>query len=193
MLVRTSVWHNKATQESGGDGGGVYNQGTLWLLNATLANNQADGGKGGGLHNRGVALVTSSTLTTNGALVGGGIANMLGLMQIRSSVVAGSLQGNDCSGAIFSRGHNLLQDPGDCQLVGDATGNLLNRNPRMGELIEDGPRAGSRDLQADSPLVDSGTNDGCPSDDLRNAPRPRDGRGTGTATCDVGAIEYQPG
>ena len=71
--VRTSVWHNKATAEAGGDGGGIYNQGTLWLLNVTIANNQTDGGVGGGLHNRGVMIATSSTITTNGAAAGGGI------------------------------------------------------------------------------------------------------------------------
>lgn len=83
------------------------------------------------------------------------------------------------------------EDPGDCRLIGDTTGNLLGDDPRMGQLIEDGPRAGSRDLLPDSPVIDAGTNDGCPVDDLRHAPRPRDGRGTGQATCDLGAIEYQ--
>lgn len=195
VLVKTSVWHNKATDQDGGhvgDGGGIYNQGSLWMLNATLANNQADGGAGGGLLNRAVAIVSSSTVTTNGAAVGGGIESSLGVTRLKNSIIAGSLQGGDCAGEIVTRGHNLIQHTGGCGLVGDTTGNITGRDPRMGELIEDGPRAGSQDLLPESPVIDAGTNDGCPSVDLRNTPRPRDGRGVGRATCDIGAIEYQP-
>jgi len=195
VLVKTSVWHSKATDDSGGkagDGGGIYNQGSLWLLNAAIANNEADGGDGGGILNRAVTIVTSGTVTTNGAAAGGGIESSHGVAQIKNSIVAGSLRGDDCAGQIVTRGYNFIQSLGDCRLVGDTAGNIIGRDPRMGELIEDGPRAGSRDLSSDSPVVDAGTNDGCPADDLRNQPRPRDGRGTGRPTCDIGAIEYQP-
>lgn len=195
VLVKTSVWHSKSTDDSGsqaGDGGGIFNQGTLWLLNATIANNEADGGVGGGILNRSATIVTSSTVTTNGGEAGGGIDSSLGVVQLKNSIVAGSLRGDDCSGQIVSRGYNLIQSVGDCRLVGDTTGNVLGRDPRMGELIEDGPRAGSRELSSDSPVIDAGTNDGCPADDLRDQSRPRDGRGTGRPTCDIGAIEYQP-
>jgi hypothetical protein len=115
------------------------------------------------------------------------------MVQLKNSIIAGSLQGDDCAGALVSRGHNLIQDPGDCTLTGEMTGTIIGHDSRMGDLIEDGPRAGSRELLADSPVIDAGTNDGCPTDDLRNAPRPRDGRQAGVATCDIGAIEYQPG
>lgn len=195
VLVRTSVWHNKATSEAGeggGDGGGIDNHGLLWLLNATLANNRADGGTGGGLHTRGLAIVTSSTVAANGAAAGGGIRNAGGVVQLLNTTLAGSLQGSDCAGVVVSRGHNLIEQPDGCELVGDLTGILLGRDPLMDELIEDGPRAGSRDLLPESPVVDAGTNDACPDSDLRGAPRPRDGRGTGQATCDIGAVEYQP-
>jgi CSLREA domain-containing protein len=195
VLVRTSVWHNKATDQDGGqvgDGGGIYNQGSLWMLNATLANNEADGGAGGGLLNRALAIVSNSTVITNGAATGGGIESALGVAQIRNSIIAGSLQGGDCAGEIVSRGHNLIQHTDGCRLIGDTTGNITGRDPRLGELIEDGPRAGSQDLLPESPVIDAGTNDGCPPDDLRNSSRPRDGRGAGRATCDIGALEYQP-
>lgn len=195
VLVKTSTWHNKATDQDGGqvgDGGGIYNQGSLWLLNATVANNQADGGAGGGLLNRSLAIVSNSTVTTNGAASGGGVESALGVTQIKNSVIARSLQGGDCAGEIVSRGHNLIQDTGGCGLVGDSTGNITGRDPELDELIEDGPRAGSQDLLPRSPVIDAGTNDGCPSDDLRGSSRPRDGRGAGRALCDIGAIEYQP-
>jgi hypothetical protein len=43
-----------------------------------------------------------------------------------------------------------------------------------------------------SPVVDSGDPAYCPSTDARGVARPIDGDGTGGATCDRGAHEYDP-
>lgn len=40
-----------------------------------------------------------------------------------------------------------------------------------------------------SPAIETGTNSGCPTTDLDGLPRPTDGNGDGTATCDMGAYE----
>jgi parallel beta-helix repeat protein len=48
-------------------------------------------------------------------------------------------------------------------------------------------------LQAGSPCIDAGTNEGAPSTDFDGNPRPMDGDGDGIAIIDMGAFEYVSG
>jgi hypothetical protein len=47
-------------------------------------------------------------------------------------------------------------------------------------------------LQPGSPAIDAGDDAVCPPTDARGAPRPQDGDGDSTATCDIGAYERAP-
>jgi parallel beta-helix repeat protein len=61
----------------------------------------------------------------------------------------------------------------------------LSGDPLFANAAQDDYR-----LQANSPAVDAGTNVGAPVTDQRGAPRILDGNNDGTATADIGAVEY---
>ena len=63
-----------------GDGGGIFNAGTLTINNSTFHNDEAeigggDGGNGGAIFNFGALTVSNSTFSNNGAINGGAIEN----------------------------------------------------------------------------------------------------------------------
>ena len=75
-LGSDTLLHNNAATIVGG---GLYNAGTAWLINATLSGNSAYGG--GGLFNDrpdSMASLTNVTLSENSASAGGGLYNNLG-------------------------------------------------------------------------------------------------------------------
>ena len=79
---------------SGGDGGGIGNGGTLSLTNSTISGNSAE--FGGGIVNGGTATVTNSTISANSAengtpfdADGGGIAND-GMLTVTNSAISGN-------------------------------------------------------------------------------------------------------
>ena len=79
---------------SGGDGGGIGNLGTLTLTNSTISGNSAE--FGGGIINDGTATVTNSTISGNSAengtpfnADGGGIGNG-GTLTVTNSAISGN-------------------------------------------------------------------------------------------------------
>ena len=58
----------------GGNGGGIYNENELTVINTNLVNNYADN-YGGGIDNFGTFTLTDSNLNNNIATTGGGICN----------------------------------------------------------------------------------------------------------------------
>jgi hypothetical protein len=166
-------------------GGGILNQGgTLTVSNCTLAGNSA-GMLGGGIDNGGSLTVMNSTLAGNRAQSGGGIWNS-GFMSAQDTIVAGNGAGTgpDIYGAVsLDVGHNL---------IGNATGgsgfvssDLLNVNPLLGPLQDNGGPTRTMALLPGSPAIDAGDDTGASTTDQRGFARIVNG------TVDIGAFEVQ--
>ncbi|MCL4267849.1 MAG: CSLREA domain-containing protein [Anaerolineae bacterium] len=107
-----------------GDGGGIFNAGTLHLLNSTVTGNRTDyeapeygGNEGGGIYNTGTLYISSSQFTDNttdrgmGDGGGGAIMNEGTLDITRSEFRANWAAGG---GAVFNRGGQIALT--DCKL-----------------------------------------------------------------------------
>ncbi len=181
-----------AGNSAGASGGGISSSGSATLTNVTISANSA--GSGGGLANSGSATLASLTLANNSASAGngGGLLNSPGKsMTLKNSIVANNSGATapDCAGTITSQGHNLLGVVGPTCVLGAATGDLLNRDPQLGALRDNGGPTPTRALLAGSPALDAGSPaaagaaGACPMTDQRGVSRPQTGR------CDIGAFE----
>jgi hypothetical protein len=103
LFVRDcTVSGNSAVGPSYADGGGIANFGTLTVSNSTLGGNSA-GTEGGGIFNQGALTVRNSILSGNSANVGGGIGNDSGTATVSNSTLVGNSSGY-WGGGIFNAG-----------------------------------------------------------------------------------------
>ncbi len=180
-LNGSTIDHNQARS-----GGGLEHfGGTLHLTNDTLSSNTASD-NGGGLYNLSNATLTNITLSSNtasGPDTGGNIFNDEAQLAIGNTIVAYSEADGNCfnsGGFLNSLGHNL--DSGNtCGF--SAVGDLVNTDPLLGPLQNNGGPTPTRALLTGSPAIDQGDNTSCPATDQRGIPRPQ-----GVA-CDIGAYE----
>lgn len=152
--VSGTVWVSGSTvhDNSAGRGGGIDNGSfnTMTLVNTTVSANRANTG-GGVLNNQFATLVLNNATVANNTArwrsdptrgVGGGLVNESGATAtIGNSLIAGNFAqeaiGPDCVAAqapLVSQGYNLLQEPKDCPLTGDTTGNVTGLDPLLGKL-----------------------------------------------------------
>ena len=89
------------------DGGGIYNEGLLTIIDCTIIRNRANNA-GGGIDNRsGTVTVISSEITGNSAVGGGGIHNFNGsTLEIMNSIIAGNSA--DYGGGIHSNSNSSV-------------------------------------------------------------------------------------
>jgi predicted outer membrane repeat protein len=188
LIVTSSTF----SDNQAGFGGGIRSQGTLTITSSTFSGNSAATG-GGIRHGAGPFTITSSTITANraGSASGGaGIALVFTSLQVRGTIVAGNTNvlglAIDCElevATITSLGHNLDGD-GSCFTGGT---DLVNTNPRLGPLADNGGPTLTHLPLADSPAIDTGGPAPCPTPvDQRGLSRPQGG------ACDIGAVEAIP-
>ena len=179
-------------------GGGIYDSHgsntTVTISNSTLSGNIANG-KGGGIYDTTGMFLTHSTLSGNSADTGtgGGIYHDSGMFsaafEIGNTILkAGTLGANivNNSGTVTSHGYNLSSDEGGGALNG--SGDLINTDPMLGPLQDNGGPTFTHELLIGSPAIDRGDPNFTPPPlyDQRGYARVFNGR------IDIGSLEVQP-
>ncbi len=141
-ITNTSLYSNTATS---GDGGGIYNAGTLTMTNSTLSRNSAPTGSGGGIFN-----AASYTAT------------------LQNTIVANSPSGGNCGGTITDGGQNLQWNPNSgCGFI------LPSLDPKLAPLGNYGGPTQTMGLFVGSAAINAGADVNCPSIDQRGVTRPQ--------------------
>jgi hypothetical protein len=145
--------------DSPGDGGGINNYGTVTLNNATVSGNSA-AGYGGGIANYGTVTLNNATVSGNSSFAsGGGIFNNYPYFTLhaRNTIIAGNTaldSAPDLEDNLGSLGHNLI---GNTQGgYGFDVTDLLNVNPLLGPLQDNGGPTQTMALLAGSPALNAG-------------------------------------
>ncbi|CAN5381216.1 hypothetical protein BH20ACI1_BH20ACI1_00640 [soil metagenome] len=203
-IISSAITNNQAIS----GGGGIVNFiGQLFLTNSTVSGNVADSGggtsnnsPGGGIYNLsnsanpgGKLILTNSTIANNRATgLGGGIRqDSLGAATFGNTIVAGNLSASgeaDVSGAVMSQGFNLIGNT--IGSSGWIATDLLNRNPLLAPLGNNGGLTLTHALMPGSPAINAGSN-ALAVDPINNLPLQGDQRGFTrfVGTVDIGAYE----
>ncbi len=187
---RVLVEGTSFTGNTGGIGVGAEAL-SIHAINSTFSGNQ--GGSSG-------ALFASEAILENVTAVNNEVTGDTGGLFIlnRAALVNTIIANNRLNGVVdenctvspkaISLGHNLSDtDAADCGL--SATTDLIDTDPFIGPLADNGGPTQTHDLLAGSPAIDAGDNGRCLAMDQRGFSRPADGDGDGSAICDIGAVE----
>ncbi len=199
--------------DAGGDGGGLYNEGTSGLERVLLRGNTAVGAGGGIASVSGTTTVVSSTFFANEGLIGASIAHGEGDVAITNATIVGGasptasvLQYSDGSTLIantileagsaaancdipeeepgtIASGGHNISDDDSCEDFLTELTDQKSADAMLGPLRNNG---GLMDTLVPAPgsiAVDATEQESCPDDDQRGAPRPQG------ADCDIGAVE----
>jgi hypothetical protein len=192
--------------------GGIFNSGTMLVLNSAIVRNQAQAFDAGGIGNSGNMLVLNTTVADNIGDNIGGIGNSGTLTLINTTVAGnrlfnpdgvGGLQNGPSGTAVLVNtilARNTSEEGvADCvgsvtslghNLIGDPTGctitlqpSDLTGSPGLGSLVDDGtPGHAHLPLLASSRAINAGNDAACPPTDQLGQPR--------VGRCDIGAIEF---
>ena len=183
-------------------GGGIANQqGSVKLTNSTVSGNFARG-FGSGIDNYlgGTLNLVNATIAFNATTAAAGAAinnSSDGTVNSANSIIARNTAGSsaqfaDFAGKIISQGYNLIETTTGTEITGIATGNILNVNPRLAPLSNNGGSTLTHALKSNSPAIDAGKSPEITSDQ-RGKLRPFDFASVPNSfdASDIGAFEKQ--
>ncbi|GAB4579344.1 MAG: hypothetical protein Fur0022_20820 [Anaerolineales bacterium] len=199
VLINSTVSNNLNTSSSNG-GAGIFIsglQGTLYLVNSTVSGNTSTASLGGGLYiNSGsTAHIFNSTIAYNSATSSGGIRNN-GTVNFQNTIIAQNTAtlvagAPDCEGQpMNSLGYNFIGEDSFCNITGISTGMIVDADPLLGPLQDNGGVAPTHGLLYNSPAREGGNPAGCT--DENGDPLTTDQRGFPRVVgnnCDMGAFE----
>jgi hypothetical protein len=195
------------------NGGGMYNnESGPALTNVTFSGNSADNGGGMFTYHNSPRL-TNVTFSGNSAGYGGGMYNfatnpeLINVTFYGNSAPYGGGMYNWSNGSptlinaiLWGNTPNQIYTFSGTPVVtyslvqgGYSGEGNISGNPILGLLADNGGFTKTHSLGWGSPAIDSGSPTVCPLTDQRGVTRPLDGNGDGTARCDMGAYEYNPG
>lgn len=184
------VTNSTISGNSGSRAGGIYNDG---VSNTTLMNSTISGNSGGaivqgdqyGYPGTGITVINSTVANNDTGITNRGIDLYNGyvVVNVQNTLLANT--GANCTGPITSGGYNLDSGASCAFAVGGT--DLINSNPKIGPLGDNGGATATHALLAGSPAIDKipATGANCPAADQRGIARP-----FGVA-CDIGAYELK--
>jgi hypothetical protein len=151
---------------SGFEAGGILNGGgsgaaVLTITDSTIANNSAEDG-GGGIANygtRSTLTISNSTIAGNSntyGMAGGGLFSA-GTLNLQNTILAGNTDTGgapDLYGSLTTSGYNLIGSTSGGS--GFAATDLLNVNPQLGSLQNNGGPTQTMALKTGSPAINAG-------------------------------------
>ncbi|MEI7848932.1 MAG: choice-of-anchor Q domain-containing protein [Chloroflexota bacterium] len=152
----STLSENSASITSTGAGGGIFNNasGIATVQNSTFSGNTLDAGNGGGIFNSGTLSIQNSTLSGNNAGsvfsgTGGGIYNS-GTLNFSNTIIANSYYG-DCynNGTIATNSHNLVKD--------NTCSPTISGDPLLGTLGNYGGSTQTMKPGSGSPVIGAGS------------------------------------
>jgi VCBS repeat-containing protein len=187
MTIESSTFSGNTALSAGqGQGGAIDNNGggDLTLVNSTLTGNVSV--FGGAIYNAETITVRNSTLAGNTGGFGGGAFTFGSVASFENTIIAGntaSTEGPDVDGPGRSLGHNLVGNTANSTGFSAGVGDLLNVDPKLGALADNGGPTQTMALLAGSPAIDAANTATAPATDQRGVSRPQ-----GPA-ADIGAFE----
>ncbi|MEM1180892.1 MAG: choice-of-anchor Q domain-containing protein [Acidobacteriota bacterium] len=189
FIDQSTLYDNTAQR-----GGGVYATEVLRIQESTLSGNSASS-DGGGAYSLGELIMYQSTVTDNVGGNSGGLFQLGPVTAVGGVIIAGNrLTGgaeSNCSGDLGIEGSLNLSGDASCGFTG--AGDLENTDPMLAPLAAAGGQTLTHVPLLGSPVINASAPGLCIDVDQRDFPRPQDGLGTGTPTCDIGAVEFTPG
>ena len=203
LHIYNTTIHGNTCNTANTGGGGIQANGTLTMSNVTFSFNNAIGGDGGGIYYNGTGLTMNNVTVANNTATGGGSGGLHKSTStlnanVRNSIFSGNTGGAspDVTGAISSQGNNIIRT------VGTSTGwiasDLQNTDPLLAPLgyygtINGNQRIYTHALLNNSPAINAGNN--CVTDLTCGAANPpvalnTDARGANRiGNVDIGAYE----